>query len=248
MPDVETPREAVLAHTLVEVAETVVGEFDVAEMLTMLTNRYVDLLDVTTAGFMLVAPEGDLRLVASSSEAMRVVELFELQAQEGPCVDCYHTGEPLLNQHLSRAKNRWANFAPVALKAGFRSVHALPLRLHGATVGAVNLFRVDEQSIDPAEVLAAQALADMATIAIVQSRATAESQEMNEQLSYALKSRVLIEQAKGMLAQSGRLDMEDAFAKLRAYARNHNLQLIEVSRNVIDRDLDLATLEKNGIA
>src|SRR5580704_11168364 len=123
------PREALLARTLVELADSLVDDFDVVELLTRLAGRYVDLLDVAAAGLMLVAPEGDLRVVASSSEAMRVVELFEIQSQEGPCLDCYRTGEPVVNQDLATVDGRWRHFAPVALQAGFKSVHSLPMRL-----------------------------------------------------------------------------------------------------------------------
>jgi GAF domain-containing protein len=192
---------------------------------------------------MLVAPEEDLRVVASSSEAMRVVELFELQSQEGPCLDCYHAGEPVVNQDLTIVNGRWPNFAPVALHAGFRSVHALPMRLRGRVIGALNLFRTGEGSLDAVDVLAGQALADMATITILQHRATLESRIVNEQLSFALNSRIVIEQAKGILAERRTLDMEQAFTLLRTYARSHNLRLIDVAQQIIDRTLDAATLE-----
>ena len=135
------PREGLLVRTLVELADTLVDDFDVVELLTLLTDRCVELLDVTAAGVMLVAPEGDLRVVASSSEAMRVIELFELQTQEGPCPDCWRTGEPVVNADLSTVDGRWPHFVPVALAAGFRSVHGLPMRLRGEIVGVVNLVR-----------------------------------------------------------------------------------------------------------
>ena len=131
------PREALLARTLVELADSLVDDFDVVELLTRLADRYVELVDVAAAGLMLVAPEGDLRVVASSSEAMRVVELFELQSEEGPCLDCFRTGEPVVNQDLATVDGRWPRFAPVALEAGFKSVHALPMRLRGAVIGVV---------------------------------------------------------------------------------------------------------------
>src|SRR5438874_11124344 len=133
-------REARLARTLVELADTLVDDFDVVELLTMLTDRCVEVLDVSAAGLMLVAAEGDLRVMASSSEAMRVLELFELQSQEGPCLDCYRSGEPVLNQDLAGAHGRWPRFAPVAVDDGFRSAYALPLRLRDVVIGALNLF------------------------------------------------------------------------------------------------------------
>jgi len=240
--DPSLPREVLLARTLVELADTVVDDFDVVELLTRLVDGCVDVLGVSAAGLMLVAPEGDLRMAASSSEAMRVVELFELQAQEGPCLDCYRTGEPVVNQDLAIVNGRWPNFAPVALEAGFRSVHALPLRLRGKVLGAVNLFRTDEGAMDEVDVLAAQALADMATIAILQHRAAVESHVLNEQLNFALNSRVVIEQAKGVLSERTGIDMQDAFSRLRSYARDHNHRLVDVAQQVIDRTLDTAAL------
>jgi GAF domain-containing protein len=237
------PREVLVARTLIELADTLVEDFDVVELLTRLVDRCVEVLGVSAAGLMLLAPEGDLRLAASSSEAMRVVELFELQSQEGPCLDCYRTGEPVVNQDLAIVNGRWPNFARVALEAGFRSVHALPLRLRGQVIGAVNLFRTDEGAMHAVDILAGQALADMATITILQHRAAVESQVLNEQLSFALNSRVLIEQAKGVLTERAGIDMEQAFTRLRNHARNHNLRLVDVAQQVIDRTLDTAALD-----
>src|SRR5687768_15430506 len=162
------PREAVLARTLVELADTLVADFDVVELLTLLADRCVDVLDVDAAGLMLVAPDGNLRVMASSSEAMRMLELFELQAQEGPCLDCYKTGSPVVNQDLETVDGRWPRFAAEALAAGFHSVHALPMRLRGTVIGALNLFHVSTGVMREADVAAAQALADVATIAILQ--------------------------------------------------------------------------------
>ncbi len=238
-------REPMLVRTFVELADTLVDDFDVVELLTLLVDRCVEILDVSAAGLMLVAPGGDLRVVASSSEAMRVVELFELQSQEGPCLDCYRSGEPVLNQDLGTV-DRWSNFTPVALEAGFRSVHALPMRLRGAIIGALNLFRTDEGPLDANDVLAAQALADVATIAILQHRAALEAQVVNEQLNHALNSRVLIEQAKGVLAERAGLDMEHAFARLRSYARNNNRQLVDVAQDVIDGTLSAEAIDSGS--
>ncbi|MCU1495512.1 MAG: hypothetical protein JWO62_3276 [Acidimicrobiaceae bacterium] len=237
------PREATLARTFVELADSLVADFDVVELLTRLADRCVDVLDVAAAGIMLVAPEGDLRVIASSSEAMRVLELFELQAQEGPCVDCYRTGQPAVNQDLATVNGRWPLFAAEALGAGFRSVHALPMRLRGTIIGALNLFRIDQGEMTPADVDAAQALADVATIGILQHRGAAEAQVVNEQLNHALNSRVVIEQAKGMVAERESLDMEQAFARLRKHARSHNLRLVDVARDIIAGTMPASALD-----
>jgi len=230
------PREALLARTLVELADTLVDDFDVVELLTLLTDRCVDVLDVAAAGLMLVAPEGDLRVVASSSEEMRLVELFEIQSQEGPCPDCYRTGQPVMSPDLMD-NPRWPRFGPVALKAGFKSVHAIPMRLRGVTIGALNLFRADAGGLDEADVVAAQALADVATIGILQHRAGLQAHMVVDQLNHALNSRVMIEQAKGMLAERSGIDMGAAFTWLRKHARSHNLLLVDVAQAVIDGTL-----------
>src|SRR3954451_4930948 len=161
-------REALLARTFVELADILVEDFDVVDLLTLLTDRCIEVLEVTAAGLMLAGPGGaDLRPVAASSEAMRLLELFELQAEEGPCLDCYRTGEPVLNQDLATVDGRWPRFAPAALAAGFGSVHALPMRLRGTVIGALNLFHVHAGEMRQADIDAAQAFADVATIAIL---------------------------------------------------------------------------------
>lgn len=172
----------------------------------MLAERCVELFDVTAAGIMLATPDGTLRVIASSSEAMRVLELFELQSQEGPCVDCYATKQPVLNQNLDAPEEAWPRFSEKAREAGIHSVHALPMRLRDTVIGALNLFRLDRGEMSDADVDAAQALADAATIAILQHRAVLETRAVNQQLQQALTSRVIIEQAKGILAERGRRD------------------------------------------
>jgi GAF domain-containing protein len=233
-----------LARTFVELADTLVADFDVVEFLTLLTDRCVDVLDVGAAGIMLVAPEGDLRVMASSSEAMRVLELFELQTHEGPCLDCFRTGQPVVNQDLAAADGRWPRFAAEAIAAGFHSVHALPMRLRGTRIGALNLFHVDPGEMREADVAAAQALADVATIALLQHRAVIESQILNEQLNNALNSRIVIEQAKGMVAEREGLSIEEAFSMLRNHSRNHNLLLAELAQDVISGRLAASALDR----
>ena len=237
-------REVKLARTLVDLADTLVADFDVVELLTLLADRCVDVLDVGAAGLMVAAPNGDLRVMASSSETVRLLELFELQSEEGPCLDCYRTGQAVVNQDLAAVDGRWPRFVAEALAAGFHSVHALPMRLRGTVIGALNLFHIDPGEMRKADVDAAQALADVATIAILQHRATAEVQVLNEQLNQALNSRIVIEQAKGMVAERKAVDMEEAFVTLRSYARNHNLRLADVARDVIAGTLTAAALDR----
>jgi GAF domain-containing protein len=236
------PEEALLVRTLVELADSLVDDFDVVELLSLLADRCVEVLGVSAAGVMLVAPEGDLRVVASSSEAMRVLELFELQSDEGPCLDCFRSGEAVLDEDLAAVDGRWPRFAPVAVEAGFRSAHALPMRLRGSVIGALNLFAPYRGALSGEDVMAGQALADVATITIVQQRVASESRVLIDQLNIALTSRVVIEQAKGVLAERGGVSMESAFESMRRYARDNNLHLAAVARSVVDRTLPSAAL------
>jgi GAF domain-containing protein len=181
--------------------------------------------------------------MASSTEAMRVLELFELQSDDGPCPDCYLSGKRVINQDLATVNGRWPRFAPRALAAGFRSVHALPMRLRGTVIGALNLFHAEAGEMRGADVVAAQALADIATVAILQHRASLEAQVVNQLRQHALNSRIVIEQAKGMVAEAKGLDMERAFTALRHHARNHNLRLVVLAEDVIGGFLAASALD-----
>jgi GAF domain-containing protein len=237
-------REVLLSKTLVELADTLVTDFDVVDLLTLLADRCVEVLDVDAAGIMLAAPDGGLRVMASSSEGMRVLELFELQSEQGPCLDCYRTGQPVVHQDLAEADGRWPRFAVGALEAGFRSAGALPMRLRGNLIGALNLFYNRPGGMKQADVDAAQALADVATIAILQHRAAIDAQVLNAQLNHALQSRVVIEQAKGVIAERRSLDMGQAFSTLRNHARTHNRLLADVARDVVDGTLNPTALDR----
>src|SRR5258708_2986626 len=232
-------READMVRSLVEMADTLVDDYDVIDLLTGLADRCVSLLGVSAAGVMLASRAGSLELAASSSEAMRLLELFELQEQEGPCLDAFRTGNPVEHENLEAGTGRWPLFAAAALEAGFRSAFALPLRLREVTIGALNLLSVTRTPMDQADVIVARAFADLATLSIVQHRASAEAQRLNEQLSAALTSRVVIEQAKGVLSERAGIDLAEAFTRLRTYARNHNLRLTDVAQAGIDGTLDL---------
>jgi GAF domain-containing protein len=233
-------READVVRALVEMADTLVDDYDVVDLLTGLADRCVSLLGVSAAGVMLASPGGRLGLVASSSEAMRLLELFELQAQEGPCLDAFRTGERVGHQDLKAGSGRWPSFSAAAVQAGFQSASALPLRLREVTLGAMNLLSVTRVPMDEADVIVARAFADLATLSIVHHRASAEAQRLNEQLAGALTSRVVIEQAKGVLAERAGVDLAEAFSRLRAYARSSNLRLTDVAQAAIDGTLDPA--------
>jgi GAF domain-containing protein len=231
-------READVVRSLVEMADTLAGDYDVVDMLTGLADRCVDLLGVSAAGVMLASPAGGLALVASSSEAMRLLELFELQAQEGPCLDAFRTGEPVGHENLQAGAGRWPLFSAAALRVGFVSALALPLRLREVTLGALNLLSATLVPMAEADFIVARAFADLAALSIAQHRASTEAQRLNEQLSAALTSRVVIEQAKGVISERAGLDLAEAFARLRTYARNHNLRLTDVAQAATEGTLD----------
>jgi GAF domain-containing protein len=230
-------REELLAQTFVDVADTLVAEFDVLDFLTMLTGRCVELFELSEAGLMLADPPEGVRVAASSSHQMGLLELFEIQHDEGPCLDCYRDGQPVHCADLSTALDRWPVFAPEALAAGFNSVVALPMRLRDQVIGSLNLLRTEPGMLSDADLVVAQALGDVATIGILQHRAASEYRLLAEQLQFALNSRVVIEQAKGALAQAAGLDMDGAFAAVRRYARAHNLRLTDVADTIVSRDL-----------
>jgi GAF domain-containing protein len=231
-------READVVRSFVEMADTLVDDYDVVDLLTGLADRCVRLLGVSAAGVMLVSPAGRLGLAASSSEAMRLLELFELQAQEGPCLDAFRTGERVEHENLDAGSGRWPSFSAAAIEAGFQSALALPLRLRDVTLGALNLLSTTRTPMAEADVIVARAFADLAALSIVQHQATAEAQRLNEQLSGALASRVVIEQAKGMISERAGIQLDEAFSRLRAYARNNNLRLTDVAQAAIDGTLD----------
>jgi GAF domain-containing protein len=187
---------------------------------------------------------GDLRVMASSSVTMRDLELYEVQASEGPCLDCYRTGEPVVNEDLESSTPRWPRFTPAALAAGFRSVSALPMRLRGTTIGALNLFQAESGSLSDADLSGARAFADVATIAILQHQAADDARTINAQLNHALNSRIVLEQAKGMLAERANLSVDEAFSWLRNHARNHNLRLVDLARGFIEGEVPLSSIER----
>ncbi|MFF4352836.1 ANTAR domain-containing protein [Streptomyces sp. NPDC001530] len=226
--------QQLLAKTFVELADNLVADFDLIDFLRLLTDRCVGLLDASAAGVLLADRDGELRVMAASDEQVRLLELFQLQNDEGPCLECFRTGTPMAVTDLRTETARWPRFAVAAQHSGFGAVQALPMRLRDEVVGALNLFRTTPGPFDPAASPIAQALADVATISLLQQRTTQRSTVLNEQLQTALNSRVLIEQAKGKLAERQGVDMEQAFTALRGYARAHNRRLAELARAFID--------------
>ncbi len=233
-----------LSETFVELTDTMVAGFDVIDFLHVLTDRSVQLLDVSAAGLLLADPRGELRVVAASSQAARLLELFQLQNDQGPCLDCFRTGRPVAAADLA-AEARWPRFAAAAQQAGFAAVQALPMRLRDQVIGALNLFRAVPGALAPADIRIGQALADVATISLLHERSMRHSDTLTEQLQTALNSRVIIEQAKGKLAERLGLDTDQAFSVLRDHARTRNLCLSDVALAFIDGS---ETLARTGAA
>jgi transcriptional regulator with GAF, ATPase, and Fis domain len=223
-----------LSDTFIELADTMVAEFDVIDFLHMLTDRTVQLLGASAAGVMVADPRGELRVAAASTEEAGLLELFQLQNDQGPCLECFRTGRAVTATDLAGPDRRWPRFADAAARSGFRAVEALPMRLRDQVIGALNLFRAEPGPLDPADLRIGQALADVATIGLLQERNVRRRDAVAEQLQAALNSRVIIEQAKGKLAERLSIDMDRSFTMLREYARNSNQRLTDVARVFVD--------------
>ena len=230
-------REREVSRAFVELASSLANGYDVVELLSGLTADCAQLLDVASAGLLLADGRGVLHVMAASSERTRQLEVFQVQRADGPCRDCYLDGAPVSAPDLHEETDRWPQFVPAALEAGFVSVHALPMRLRDRVLGTLGLFGTTVGSLSPDDLSLGQALADVASVALVQEKVASDQKSVNEQLQTALTSRIVLEQAKGVLAQQGSLQMEEAFAVLRRYARNNNLRLTAVAEAVVARRL-----------
>lgn len=241
------PAERV-AEVFVEFADTLVAEFDLIEFLQMVTLRASELVGAGHAGVLLADPHGELQFLAASDERTELLELFQVQAHEGPCQDCFREGATVVNVDLRLAAGRWPQFAPRAVSAGFRSVHAFPMRLRTDVVGALNLFGTGAGAMEPGDMRVIQALADVATIGLLQERAVRRGDVLTEQLQGALSSRIVIEQAKGAIAQRRNCTVDEAFDILRAYCRNNGLGLTTVAQAVLDDPTTVPGLAEPNLA
>jgi GAF domain-containing protein len=228
-----------VSAAFVKIADTLVADYDVFDLLHTLVDESVGILDAAAAGLVLVDPAGDLQVMASTSEESQLVEVLQLEAGAGPCVDCYRTGAVVAIDDIATLGSRWPLFQAAALSLGFRSIHAVPMRLRSRTIGALNLFGHEPGPLTADDAAIAQAFADVATITLLQERAARESALINEQLQRALNSRILIEQAKGVIAHTSNVDMSAAFSLLRGYARAHNQTIYETADKIINRRITL---------
>lgn len=235
----ELSREQRINSAFVTMADTLIADYDVIDLLHTLVEVCANVLDVQAAGLMLADDDGELQLLASTSEQADLVEVMQINAGAGPCVDCFRTGVVVSVADIEALGAEWPAFQMAALQQGFHAVHATPLRLRGQVLGALNLFSVEPGALNPPDIAVAQALADVATIGILQERSIRETGIVTEQLQRALESRVIIEQAKGAVAVMGRIGVDEAFAILRDYARRNNLTLRAVAEDVTARRLDV---------
>ncbi len=227
-----------LMAAFVEMADTLVDDFDVIDFLHHLAEHTAAISGASSVGLLLGDESGQLSLVAATSEGAEQLEKLQLQHSEGPSLDCLRTHHQVLTSDLNRATWRWPSFAPLAVQAGYRSVHAFPMRLRDEAVGALNIFGETETSLDNGETRVIQALADVATIGLLQQRGLSAADTVTLQLKSALDSRILIEQAKGLVAHGNDVDMREAFELMRGYARSHHVLLTNLADAVVRRELD----------
>lgn len=230
-----------LSATLLELADTLGSDYDLVDYLDTLLQRSCAVLDATAGGVMLDNGQGTLEVMASSDERMRLLELFEVQGEEGPCVDAYQLGQRVVADDLSDSQ-QWPAFLPVARERGFAAVFAFPLRWRNRSIGALNIFRDQPGPAEPAQLHGAQALAQMAAIGILHERAVREARELADHLQTALNSRVVIEQAKGILAERGNCDMGEAYEILRGYCRDNNARMRDTATAIAHGDLAVDTV------
>ena len=241
-------REAQLSAAFVKLADTLTADFDVVDLLHTLVEECARILDTEAGGIMVLDPAGDLQLVASTSEEASLVEIMQLNAGSGPCVEAFTSGKTVTVGDIEKSGGRWPDFRDEALKQGFKSVHATPMRLRGRVLGAMNLFSTRVGELNEADVIVAQALADVASIGILQERSSREKEIVSEQLQYALDTRILVEQAKGVLFESTTMTLDESFGSLRVYARDHGMTLRAVASDVIDRTISIDNFVGAGLA
>ncbi|MDR3661330.1 MAG: GAF and ANTAR domain-containing protein [Mycobacterium sp.] len=237
-----TSSQTAIAQTFAELADSLVTDFDLVDFLHTVVVRSQQTLGVDAVGLLLADNHGGLNVIAASSDQAQVLELFQLQNSEGPCPDCYRSGSPVHCPDLEAEIVRWPHFVPQAIDAGFVAVHALPMRLRDTVVGGMNLFNTTPGGLDRELLSVAQALTDVATIALLQERAIRERDLLTEQLQTTLNNRLAIEQAKGIVAERANVNVSNAFELLRAYAHLHNRKLADLANSVVRNDPAVADL------
>ncbi|WP_144764953.1 GAF and ANTAR domain-containing protein [Curtobacterium sp. 9128] len=227
-------REQQLVETFVTITDTLVSDYDLVDLLQSLVDNAAELFDAAAAGILLTNQRKELEVLASTSEGSSFMGLLQLETGEGPCVEAFATGQTVSVESPDQMQDRWPRFAAASAELGFASVHSVPLRLRDATIGSMNLFRLTTGALNDEDAIAVRALTDVATISILQHRTVEHADLVQTQLQHALSSRIAIEQAKGFLAHTHRVDLDTAFTLLRSYARAHQLRLADVARDVVN--------------
>lgn len=239
-------REQRLAEVFVELADTLVDDFDVIDLLHTLCERSIEFLQADAAGLILADQHGALHVMASTTEKVKLLELFVLQSHEGPCLDCYSTGQQVVNINLDEVEERWPRFHAASQAVGYRSTHAIPLRLRGRIIGVLNLLCTTRATLSDADIALGQALCDIATVGLLQERTVREGALLAEQLQSALNSRVLLEQAKGVLSERAGISVDNAFTLMRSHARRNRQQLGVIAGAVINGTIAASELTSEG--
>ena len=228
-----------VSAAFVKLADTLVADYHVLDLLQTLVEETVDLLDAAAVGLLLVDTHGELHVVASTNEESQLVEILQLQAGAGPCVECFKTGAVVAIDSIDSMQQDWPDFRAAALSQGFHSIHAVPLRVRDRTIGAMGLFGRDAGPLTAEDSAIGQALADVATIGLLHERTTRESTLINDQLQHALDNRVLLEQAKGVISQTCGVEMDEALIMLRRYSHSHDIGLQHLARRILEGSLTL---------
>lgn len=236
-------RETLLVRTFVTLADSLVADYDMIDLLQILVDRCTALFDAAAAGIILGPDDRHLEVIVSTGEASRSIGLMQLQTGEGPCVEAVTTGRVVSVENMAEMHDRWPTFAEAAIDSGYVSVHAIPLRLRGVTIGSLNLFNEHEGALNESDATAAQALADVATISVLQERVIRDSTVIREQLQRALDSRVVIEQAKGVISHTHQLDMDAAYRLIRQHSRSTQTSLSVVAAGVVDGSVTIELSE-----
>ncbi|MFF9565218.1 ANTAR domain-containing protein [Leifsonia sp. NPDC014704] len=232
-------REQGILRAFAQLADTLVADYDVVDLLQNLVDLSSRFLGATASGVMLADEHGELDVIASTSEASRLVEVMQLSAYAGPCIESFETGAVVSVADIEQVPDRWQAFRDRALEQGFAAIDAIPLRLRAQTIGTLNLFRDATGDLPEDDLVAAQAFADVATIGILHQRSLAESDAIRQQLQFALNSRIIIEQAKGVVAQTRGVPIDQAFTLIRDYARRNQRGISLVASDIVERRLRL---------
>jgi GAF domain-containing protein len=229
--------ERLLLEVLSDFAHTLAGRFDVSEVLYRLAENVVSILGVAGAGVSVVDDEGRLRPVTWINELTAQLERVEEANQQGPCVDSFLQGVVIRVPRLSEETGHWPEWCAEAKRHGVEAVLGVPLRAGETVIGAMNVYSIEARQWRDDDVQVAQVLTDMAAGYVANASDLEQSRRVTEQLTEALESRIIIEQAKGMLASEYRISVDEAFKVLRSHSRRHGASLRALADAVVNLGL-----------